>query len=115
MQHRIDRLENLVLSLVSSNTDGGGSAAADQALSMTMDSSASNTEFTPTTMDDSFREHDHEQAESETDGVTKSFGVLHFQNNKAMYIGEAHWAAILNDVRTKTRRIDVTPQMLTIL
>ncbi|MCJ1449008.1 MAG: hypothetical protein MMC23_009527, partial [Stictis urceolatum] len=54
-------------------------------------------------MDESFPREEEEEGDSETDRMSKSFGVLHFQNNKAMYIGDAHWAAILNDVSCTMR------------
>ncbi|KAK5087514.1 hypothetical protein LTR24_006631 [Lithohypha guttulata] len=40
------------------------------------------------------------EAESETDGVTKSLGILKVdqERNKTFYIGEAHWAALLNEI-----------------
>lgn len=79
---------------MTNGNETAGPAAADQALSMSLGSTSQ--EFTPNTMEDSFQED--EEIDSETDRVAKSFGVLHFQNQKSMYIGEAHWAAILSDV-----------------
>ncbi len=39
---------------------------------------------------------DGQEAESETDGVTKSFGILKVdaESQKTFYVGEAHWAAM---------------------
>jgi hypothetical protein len=97
MQNRIDRLENLVLSLMGGQ--GSPAAAPNQALGMDMQSQPGQ-EYTPPNMGDSFHKEGagEEEVDSETDKVANSFGILHFQNNKAMYIGDAHWAAILNDV-----------------
>lgn len=42
---------------------------------------------------------DGEEAESETEQMAQSLGVLKvYDNSKSMYFGEAHWAAILQDV-----------------
>jgi len=43
------------------------------------------------------------QEESETEQVTKSFGVMKMDNNKSFYISDAHWAAVLNDVSVMMR------------
>ena len=37
--------------------------------------------------------------ESETDQMVQSLGVMKVDNNKSMYYGEAHWAAILHDIK----------------
>jgi hypothetical protein len=97
MQNRIDRLEGLVLSLMG---DQGGPPVASQSMGMDMQPTPGQ-EYTPPNMGDSFHREvaGEEEGDSETDRVANSFGILHFQNNKAMYIGDAHWAAILNDVR----------------
>lgn len=39
--------------------------------------------------------------DSDTEAVTKSFGIMKVDNNKSMYISEAHWASVLNDVGLK--------------
>lgn len=37
--------------------------------------------------------------DSDTEQVTKSFGILKVDNtNKSYYISEAHWASVLSDV-----------------
>ncbi|KAL8698708.1 MAG: hypothetical protein Q9201_006425 [Fulgogasparrea decipioides] len=41
---------------------------------------------------------DGEEGESETDQVAQSLGVLKVFDNKSLYFGEAHWAAILKDI-----------------
>lgn len=96
MQNRIDRLEGLVLSLMTNGDQAVDPSSATRTLSLSTGSN-SQAEFTPPQgAEDHFREDD--SVESETDKVAKSFGVLHFNNNKAMYIGEAHWATILHEV-----------------
>lgn len=36
--------------------------------------------------------------ESDTEQVTKSFGILKVDNNKYYYISDAHWASVLHEV-----------------
>lgn len=36
--------------------------------------------------------------ESDTEQVTKSFGIMKVDNNKSYYISDAHWASLLNDI-----------------
>lgn len=92
MQHRIDRLEGLVLSLMTNGSDSAGPTEAGRALSL----SSNSQQFTPSQLDESFE--DAEEGDSETEKVAKSFGVMHVANNKAVYFGDGHWGAILSDV-----------------
>jgi hypothetical protein len=96
MQNRIDRLENLVLSLMTNGAQSAGPAAAVAAISGE-DSIGSGQ-----TSQDQDLDLDNDQVdgqeESETEQVTKSFGVMKMDNNKSFYISDAHWAAVLNDV-----------------
>lgn len=94
MQNRIDRLENLVLSLMTNGSQSSGPADAVAAVSAGGSS-------------DSHQDANGEDVkpvddESETEKVTRSFGVMKFDINsqKTYYISEAHWAAILSDVST---------------
>lgn len=103
MQNRIDRLEGLVLSLMTNGAQSAGPAAADRTLSMS--ASTGSMEYPQDVEVDDLNNHngmmrpDGEEAESETDQVAQSLGVLKvMDNNKSMYFGEAHWAAILTDV-----------------
>ncbi|OQE07045.1 hypothetical protein PENVUL_c015G08785 [Penicillium vulpinum] len=94
MQNRIDRLEGLVLSLMTNGAQSEGPAAAMAAISG--DSSAGSAQFSH---DYDIEEEGVEGAEdSETDQVTKSFGVMKMENNKSYYISEAHWASVLSDI-----------------
>ncbi|KAJ5817185.1 hypothetical protein N7447_009418 [Penicillium robsamsonii] len=94
MQNRIDRLEGLVLSLMTNGPQSEGPAAAMAAISG--ESSAGSARFSH---DYDIEEEGMEGAEeSDTDQVTKSFGVMKMENNKSYYISEAHWAAILHDI-----------------
>ena len=100
MQNRIDRLESLVLSLMTNGSHSAGPAAAARALSMSESSGSKG--FSPQCdqNDEEMVKGDceEEDGESETDRVAQSLGVLHVQSNRSMYVGEAHWGAILNDV-----------------
>jgi hypothetical protein len=95
MQNRIDRLEGLVLSLMTNGNQSAGPAAALAAISA--DSSAGGSTGLSNEIDiDEDGEGGPE--ESDTEQVTKSFGVMKMDNNKSYYISEAHWASVLNDV-----------------
>lgn len=97
MQNRIDRLEGLVLSLMTNGSQSSGPAAAMAALSG--ESSAGSTRLSHELDID---EDEMEGAEeSDTDQVTKSFGIMKVDNNKSYYISDAHWASVLNDVSSK--------------
>lgn len=95
MQNRIDRLEGLVLSLMTNGSPSAGPAAAMAALSGS-DSSA----HYSNSVSVSANEEDGPAGleESDTEQVTKSFGIMKVDNNKSYYISDAHWASVLNDV-----------------
>jgi hypothetical protein len=93
MQNRIDRLEGLVLSLMTNGSQSAGPAAAMAAISG--DSSAGSARFSH---DREIDEEGMEDEDSDTDQVTKSFGIMKVDNNKSYYISDAHWASVLNDV-----------------
>ncbi|MCJ1474311.1 hypothetical protein MMC13_002969 [Lambiella insularis] len=100
MQSRIDRLEGLVLSLMTNGAHSAGPVAAARALS-TSTSSGSKEFSSPRIGNDDEMVKDEggeEDGESETDRVVQSLGVLHVHSGKSLYVGEAHWAAILNDI-----------------
>ncbi|OAP63192.1 hypothetical protein AYL99_02419 [Fonsecaea erecta] len=105
MQNRIDRLEGLVLSLMTNGSQAVGPAAAAQALSA--GSSTIESGSLGPNLDNDLDEGamvdddvDGQEPESETDGVTKSFGILKVdaERQKTFYVGEAHWAALLNEI-----------------
>lgn len=94
MQNRIDRLENLVLSLMTNGSQSAGPAAAMAAVSG--DSSTGSAQYTS---DLEIDENGPVGAEeSDTEQVTKSFGILKVDNNKSYYISDAHWASVLHEV-----------------
>ncbi|KAL1855633.1 hypothetical protein Plec18170_004359 [Paecilomyces lecythidis] len=95
MQNRIDRLEGLVLSLMTNGSQSAGPTAAAAALSGhgSIDSGRTSND----TSGDG-HEMDDGQDESDTEQVTKSFGIMKVDNNKSYYISDAHWASVLNDI-----------------
>ena len=103
MQNRIDRLEGLVLSLMTNGSSSAGPSAATQAISGA-DSSIGSGSLGPNLdaeLDESqYMDDDNDEDESEPDGLNKSFGLLKVdqERGKTFYIGEAHWAALLNEI-----------------
>lgn len=98
MQSRIDRLEGLVLALMTNGAQPTGPAAATAALAG--DASTSPDFSHDTADDDGMAKEDLDEDENDLDVVTNSFGIMKVDANKSMYIGDSHWAAILSDVRT---------------
>jgi hypothetical protein len=100
MQNRIDRLENLVLSLMTNGPQAAGPAAAAAALSQAHSASSVsgsssfpvNTEGTP--QDDM----DYDEDDPDVTDVAKSIGVMKMDGEKALYISEAHWYSLLAEV-----------------
>ena len=104
MQNRIDRLEGLVLSLMTNGNQTAGPTAAQRALSM--DSSGSSMQPQEASINGGDGNNIPTQGEgsegSETDQVVQSLGVMKVDNNSksAMYFGDTHWATVLSDVNT---------------
>ena len=97
MQNRINRLEGLVLSLMTNGDQSAGAAAAAMALSH--ENSTASMEY-PQDVDVEGAEmikEEGDEIDSESD-LTTQLGVMKVDNNKSLYIGETHWAAILRDV-----------------
>jgi hypothetical protein len=100
MQNRIDRLEGLVLSLMTNGPQGVGPQAAQAALAASSVSGSSQDNPVDLGAPDSIKEEDeqHVEEESEVEQVAKSIGVMKMDNNKSMFVSEAHWYAILGEV-----------------
>ena len=97
MQNRIDRLEGLVLSLMTNGAQSAGPTAAAAALAGSPSVGSQN--FQDIDGDDKdMIEDDGQDDESDTAEVTKSIGIMKVSDKQTLYIGEAHWAAVLNDV-----------------
>lgn len=97
MQNRIDRLEGLVLSLMTNGSPPAGPATAMEAISGSGSGSS-----VPTRNSNSESVDEDEMPtgpeESDTEQVTKSFGVMKVDNNKSYYISDSHWASVLSEV-----------------
>ena len=104
MQNRIDRLEGLVLSLMTNGAQSAGPSAAVQAISRSQSDSAGSS-FPPEQDNDEDDDDDmikeEEEDESEVEGVTQSLGVLKVDQDqgKSLYVGDSHWHLVLADVR----------------
>jgi hypothetical protein len=103
MQNRIDRLEGLVLSLMTNGAQSAGPAAAVAAISRSTSASGPSPGQAPELDqedDDMIRE---EEEGSDVDEVSSSFGALKVdpEKGKAMYWGDSHWHLVLADVRDK--------------
>lgn len=109
MQNRIDRLEGLVLSLMTNGSQSAGPAAAMAALS---GNSSSISSAQPATDLDVDEDAHGGPEESDTEQVTKSFGIMKVDNNnKSYYVSEAHWAAVLSDVSIVLPRSMTVPAL----
>lgn len=104
MQDRIDRLEGLVLSLMTNGSQSANASAATRALSLS--NSSTSLEYSHNVdpdidIDDqetSISKGEGDEVESETEQVSQSLGMMKVNNNHSMYFGDAHWATILGDV-----------------
>lgn len=105
MQNRIDRLEKLVLSLMTNGSQSAGPAAAAAAISRTTTAEVSPLSQQPQNVDqeDNDMQKDDDD-DSDVDSVANSFGILKVdnENRKSMYIGDSHWHLILSDVSQRT-------------
>ena len=98
MQNRIDRLEGLVLSLMTNGAQSAGPTAAARALSLSTTSDSQEYSFNTADQEDDMVKDEDEEVESDTDQVAKSLGILKVDSNRSTYVGEAHWASVLSDV-----------------
>ncbi|KAH9873978.1 hypothetical protein IAQ61_004605 [Plenodomus lingam] len=104
MQNRIDRLEGLVLSLMTNGAQSAGPVAAQAAIANSM-SIGSAEQYDIGNIDhgmsnaapESIPEEDTYD-ESEMENVTKSIGVMKVNNNHTVFASEAHWYAILGEL-----------------
>lgn len=60
---------------------------------------------------ESIKEEVEGEEESEVEQVAKSIGVMKMDNNKTIFASEAHWYAILGEVRPS--HFDASKQLLT--
>ncbi len=100
MQNRIDRLEGLVLSLMTNGAQSAGPAAAAAAISRSQSDSAGSSLPRDVVQDDDDMIKEEDEDDSEVEGVTNSLGVLKVDadKGKSLYIGDSHWHMVLADV-----------------
>jgi hypothetical protein len=101
MQNRIDRLEGLVLSLMTNGAQSAGPAAAVAAISRSESSSGPSPgqPLEADAHDDDMIKEEGEEG-SEVEDVSSSFGALKVDNEKgkSTYFGDNHWHMVLADV-----------------
>ena len=102
MQNRIDRLEGLVLSLMTNGSQSSGTAAAQAAISASRSNSLSTgSEFRIDTGSNDMIPEEVENGEaedSEVEQVSKGIGIMKMDNGRAVFASDAHWYAILGEI-----------------
>ena len=102
MQNRIDRLESLVLSLMTNGSQAAGPAAATAALASANSGSSMSSSSPRFQLDsESVREEPEENEdgnESEVEQVSKKMGIMKMDSGKTIFASEAHWYSILAEV-----------------
>jgi hypothetical protein len=101
MQNRIDRLEGLVLSLMTNGAQSAGPAAAAAAINRSQSDSAGSSFPREAEQEDDDMIREDDEDDSDVDGVANSLGVLKVDSDKGKttYIGDSHWHLVLADVR----------------
>lgn len=105
MQNRIDRLESLVLSLMTNGSQAPGPAAATAALASVGNNTGSSISGSSPRFQldsESVREEpeDIEDGnESDVDKMSKQMGIMKMDSGKTIFASEAHWYSILAEVR----------------
>ncbi|ORY14548.1 fungal-specific transcription factor domain-domain-containing protein [Clohesyomyces aquaticus] len=98
MQNRIDRLEGLVLSLMTNGPQSAGTAAAQAAIANSMSNGSSADHPYDLVNEPEMIKEEDDGDESEVEQVAKSIGVMKVDNNRAVFASEAHWYAILGEI-----------------
>ncbi|OAF56300.1 hypothetical protein VC83_06795 [Pseudogymnoascus destructans] len=104
MQNRIDRLEGLVLSLMTNGstarTDSSGGGGGERRSGSTSTSTADDDGEMEKIKEEEEYGEGEEGGESDVDAVANSFGVLKVdaETEKTMYIGDSHWHLVLSDI-----------------
>jgi hypothetical protein len=107
MQNRIDRLEGLVLSLMTSGASGAPTAIAQAAIAASRSESFSTasepvSDHTPIDM----ITEEGEGEESEVENLSHGIGVMKMDGAKAIFASEAHWYAILCEISEVKKYFD---------
>lgn len=104
MQNRIDRLEGLVLSLMTNGSQSEGTAAAQAAINASRSYSISSSSDLRLDMGgvDVIREEGEngEAEDSDVEQVSKGIGIMKVDkdNGRAVFASDAHWYAILGEI-----------------
>lgn len=109
MQNRIDRLEGLVLSLMTTGSQPGSAAAAQATIDMSRSNSlsgASDLRLDPGGADMIREEGEGGEDESEVEGISRGIGIMKMDNGKAIFASDAHWYAILGEISEVKKYFD---------
>ena len=102
MQNRIDRLEGLVLSLMTSGPQPSGTAAAQAAIHSSRSTSLSTGSDLRLDVEgsDLIKEECEGQAEddSEVELVSRGIGIMKVDNGRQIFASNEHWYAILGEI-----------------
>lgn len=101
MQNRIDRLEGLVLSLMTNGGPGDGAAAARAAISTSRSNSlstASDLKLDVEGSDMIQEENENGEEDSDVEQVSKGIGIMKVDNGRAIFASDAHWYAIMAEI-----------------
>ncbi|KAL1302497.1 hypothetical protein AAFC00_002887 [Neodothiora populina] len=98
MQNRIDRLESLVLSLMTNGHQSAGPTAAHAAITSSRSDSLANSSATSFMPSDPNSIREVEGEDSDVNDVAQGLGIMKVDNGKAMFASDSHWYAILADI-----------------
>jgi hypothetical protein len=96
MQHRIDRLENLVTSLVSQQNNDNELRLPNRGI-QSQNSSPADSRSQTSLLDVT--------SNVDTDSLKSGQGMLKIDKDQSVYIGPSHWSDVLHEVRSS---VDVT-------
>lgn len=94
MQERIDRLEGLVLSLMTSGSQPATTSAAQAIIGDSRSNSlstGSDLKLDPGGQDMIREEGEGGEDESEVEGISRGIGIMKMDNGKAIFASDAHW------------------------
>ncbi|KAG9246094.1 fungal-specific transcription factor domain-containing protein [Calycina marina] len=102
MQNRIDRLEGLVLSLMTNGATAPGPAAANAAITYSQSDNTTACSYPPDLDhgDDQMIKEGDNVEESDVEGISKTLGTLKVdaERGKSFYFGDSHWNMVLADI-----------------
>jgi hypothetical protein len=103
MQNRIDRLEGLVLSLMTNGAQSAGPAAAAAAISRSTSISDPPSARAQDQEDDDGMIKEEDEG-SDDDPLTNSFGAMKVDSGggKTTYFGDSHWHLVLSGVSSRS-------------